>query len=305
MENKKRRGVFGAPPRELVAVAENAVQLSPLHPGATPLAAQAEGAFRSITMLAPPGTIERRRALALALRALAPGGELIALAPKDKGGSRIAKELRELGCDVVEDVKHHHRICSCERPATLVGLEAAMNEGALRHVESLGFFSQPGIFSWDRIDPGSALLASLLPGLAGRGADFGSGYGYLADEILTSASVERLVLVDVDGRAVEAARHNIKDARAEFLWANLRTSQPMLQGLDFVVMNPPFHDGGTEDRALGRVFIERAADALRAGGACWLVANRHLPYEAVLTTHFKTLRLVRDERGFKVYEAIK
>ena len=54
-------------------------------------------------------------------------------------------------------------------------------------------------------------------------------------------------------------------------------------------MNPPFHDGGTEDQALGQAFIRRAAEALRPGGTLWLVANRHLPYEATLSAAFKTV----------------
>ena len=38
------------------------------------------------------GTLERRYALALILRALKPGAPLTALAPKEKGGSRLGKE---------------------------------------------------------------------------------------------------------------------------------------------------------------------------------------------------------------------
>jgi 16S rRNA (guanine1207-N2)-methyltransferase len=78
-----------------------------------------------------------------------------------------------------------------------------------------------------------------------------------------------------------------------------------LADLDFVVMNPPFHDGGAEDRALGQAFIVAAAKSLKKAGVCWLVANRHLPYEAPLKEHFKRTRLVVESRGFKVYEATR
>lgn len=304
-EAKKLYGVFGAPPRDLVVPPGNARQLSPLFPGAAPLAALDAGSLAGLTMLAPPGTIERRRALALALRALAPAGELIALAPKDKGGSRIAKELKTFGCEVQESVKHHYRICSCRKPEALSGLDAAIAEGAMRFDDDLGLYTQPGLFSWNSIDPGSNLLLEVLPPLAGVGADFGCGYGLLARKILTSAKVERLTLVDLDGRAVEASRHNVSDPRANFLWADVRHGNPALRDLDFVVMNPPFHDGGTEDRKLGAAFIERAAASLRPGGMCWLVANRHLPYEAVIATLFETVKLVVDAKGFKVYTAQK
>ena len=76
-----------------------------------------------------------------------------------------------------------------------------------------------------------------------------------------------------------------------------------LTGLDFVVTNPPFHDGGTEDRELGKAFIRCAASALRKGGALWLVANRHLPYEPVLASAFARVDVRREQGGYKVFEA--
>ena len=81
--------------------------------------------------------------------------------------------------------------------------------------------------------------------------------------------------------------------------------QAGLTDLDFVVMNPPFHDGGAEDRALGVAFIETAAKALRKGGTCWLTANRHLPYERPLAGAFSKVELRAEAGGYKIYEARK
>ncbi|NEX94682.1 class I SAM-dependent methyltransferase, partial [Caulobacter sp. 17J65-9] len=264
----------------------------------------ADGSLDAATLLAPPGTAERRYALAHALRALKPGGRLTALAPKDKGGSRLGKELAAFGCQVNETGKRHHRICVCERPAEPTGVAEAIAAGAPRFVERLGLWSQPGVFSWDRPDPGSALLLERLPALSGRGADLGSGIGFLAAKILASPKVESLALIDLDHRAVELARRNVEDARVTHRQADVRAGVG-LEGLDFVVMNPPFHDGGAEDKALGQAFIRRAAEALKTGGQLWLVANRHLPYEAVLKPLFARVRLDVETGGFKVYEARK
>ncbi len=68
-------------------------------------------------------------------------------------------------------------------------------------------------------------------------------------------------------------------------------------------MNAPFHDGGTEDRRLMTTFLERAAGALRNGGVCWMVANRHLPYEAAMAPLFASVLPIADARGFKVFQA--
>jgi 16S rRNA (guanine1207-N2)-methyltransferase len=142
----------------------------------------------------------------------------------------------------------------------------------------------------------------LLPALAGRGADLGCGLGVLARHVLASADVVRLDLVDSDHRAVAAAQRNVADPRAHTHWADARIA-PDLAELDFVVMNPPFHDFGAEDRELGEAFIRRASQILRPGGALWMVANRHLPYEAGLRQLFGEVELKEEEGGFKVCEA--
>ena len=304
LQATKPSGVYGTPPAELAEIPEGAIQFSPLIPGSESLEEQEEGSLGSMAVLAPPGTVERRYTIALALRALAPGGSLTVLAPKDKGGSRIAKELKAFGCDVVETSRRHHRICTCARPAGLAGLAEALGEGGPRLDEALGLWTWPGVFSWNRLDPGSALLEQNLPALSGRGADFGCGIGILTRAILASPKVEHLAMIDIDRRAVDMAARNIDDPRAELRWADIRNGAGP-KGLDFVVMNPPFHDGGAEDQSLGQAFIRRAAETLRPGGVLWIVANRHLPYEAVLKTQFKRVTPKVEANGYKIYEALK
>jgi len=278
------------------------VQVSPLVPGGEALEALAPESLAGAAVAAPPGTIERRYVLARVLQALAPGAPLTALAPKEKGGARIAKELETFGCAVVESGRQHQRICQTRRPETPSGLEPAIAAGALQYAEALGLWTQPGVFSWDRPDPGTRQLLDALPALAGHGADLGCGLGVLARAVLISERVTRLDLVDLDRRAIAAARRNVEDPRAHFHWADARLA-PDLSGLDFVVMNPPFHDHGLEDRELGQGFIRRAHQMLRPGGALWLVANRHLPYEAVLKGLFSRVAARGEGAGFKIYEA--
>ncbi len=294
--------LYGHPPRDVIEPPAEARQLSPLSPGSEDLAAIGDQALDEIAILAPPGAVEARFVLAHGLRALKAGGELIAAAPKDRGGLRLKKTLQGFGCEVSETSRRHHRICVVERPAELTDLDAAISEGSPRRLPS-GLWSQPGVFSWDRLDPGSELLLAHLPDLSGRGADFGCGIGWLSQKALASPGVEALTAIDIDRRAVECASHNLDDPRASFEWADVRVAAGKLSDLDFVIMNPPFHDGGQEDRALGQAFIKAAAGALRKGGSLWLTANRHLPYEAALAENFKSVRPVADAGGYKVYEA--
>lgn len=295
--------LYGRPPAVFDPPGD-AIQTSPLIPGSVAAETLAPGSVDAFMIYAPPGVLERRHTLALALRALKPGGRLDVMAPKDKGGSRLGKELKAFGLEVAESAKAHHRRCVVLRPDRVEGMEAAIAAGALQRVEGLDAWSQPGVFAWDRIDPGSLLLARTLPPLSGRGVDLGAGYGALATVALRSATVTGLHLVDLDRRAVEAAQRNIEDGRASFAWADVRTLAET-GDIDFVISNPPFHDGGAEDRRLGQAFVRKAAGLLKRGGTAWIVANRHLPYEAELDAAFRRWAMVVDAGGYKVFEAVK
>jgi len=294
--------LYGVPAPGLVDVPAGATQVSPLIPGSQDLAALPDASVERAVVLAPPGAVERDHVLAQAMRVLKPGAPLLAFAPKDKGGSRLKKTLEAFGAKVAEDARKHHRFCHVARPEAPVGLAEAIAAGAPRLSSALGVWTQPGVFSWDRVDAGSAKLIEILPPLAGRGADLGCGIGLLAQRVLASPAVTELACVDIDRRAVDCARHNLDDPRATVRWADVRRLDG-LANLDHVVMNPPFHDGGTEDRNLGVAFVETAARLLRKGGICWLVANRHLPYEATLAKAFETFEVRHDGGGYKVIEA--
>lgn len=300
------RALYGDPPPALDAD-RSGIQVSPLVPGAPDLGTFAPGSLEAVTLLAPAGAVERRYVLAQALRALRPGGRLDVMAPKDKGGARLRRELEAFGLTPDETAKAHHRRCRALRPQDTprltAAVDAALAEGGPQRLESLGLWTQPGVFSWNRVDPGSALLVTHLPRLSGAGADLGCGLGVLAPAVLASPEVTRLTLVDLDRRAIEAAGRNVADPRAVFVQADARGPLEGLAELDFVVTNPPFHDAGVEDRRLGQGFIARAAGLLRKGGRLWLVANRHLPYEAPLNAAFRSVRLAADTGGYKLFEA--
>lgn len=281
-----------------------AIQTSPLIPGVAALESLTDASVESAMVYAPPGVLERRYTLAQALRVLKVGGRLDVMAAKDKGGSRLKKELEAFGLEVGETAKAHHRRCVVVKPERLSGIDAAIAAGALQQVTGLEAWSQPGVFAWDRIDAGSAQLATHMPPLKGAGADLGCGYGALATVVLVSEAVTSLRLIDLDRRAIEAARRNVEEGRATFEWADVRTVEAAAD-LDFIVSNPPFHDGGAEDRRLGQAFIRKAAEMLKKSGTLWLVANRHLPYEAELKTAFRRVTPITDGGGYKLFEAIK
>ena len=165
-----------------------------------------------------------------------------------------------------------------------------------------GFWTAPGVFSADGIDPGSALLADALPDLKGEVADLGAGWGFLGAHILARPEVERAHLVEAHHMALQCAEHNVTDQRARFYWADARNwMAPAL--MDAVVMNPPFHDGRHADPGLGQAFIGAARAMMQPKGQLWMVANRHLPYEETLAESFRNVIDLGGDGRFKVMRA--
>jgi 16S rRNA (guanine1207-N2)-methyltransferase len=172
-----------------------------------------------------------------------------------------------------------------------------------KHVD--GFVTRPGVFSADRVDPGSALLAEALPrDLGGRVADLGAGWGYLSRAVLASPGVTELHVVEADATALACARENVTDPRARFHWDDAtRHTSPV--AYDTIVMNPPFHDGSRGVPELGRSFIRSAARLLSRQGTLWLVANRHLPYEAALAEAFAEVHEIGGDARYKLFRATR
>jgi 16S rRNA (guanine1207-N2)-methyltransferase len=166
-----------------------------------------------------------------------------------------------------------------------------------------GFWTAPGVFSGDGVDLASALLADALPGKLGKQVcDLGAGWGFLSAHILMREGVETVHLVEANHMALECARRNVVDPRAEFHWADATDWAPAFK-MDTIVMNPPFHVGRAAEPQIGQAFVASAARLLAPNGHLWMVANRHLPYEAELKTRFMQVDEVGSDARFKLFHA--
>lgn len=228
------------------------------------------------------------------------GGMVLVEGDKTGGIESIAKEVRKHFELAGSYSKSHGKLIWFTRPETLPDM--ASWQAAYIELED-GLITWPGVFSADRIDKGSALLAQHLPAIKGSVADLGAGWGYLSRTVLKSPEVTDLALLEADFHAVEAARQNIQDQRASFQWTDVTT---FLGGpYDIIVSNPPFHTTRKAEPALGQAFIRKAAQLLTPGGVFWMVANRNLPYEQTLSESFQMVDTVLQEAGFKVFRARK
>lgn len=274
----------------------------------------APGERFSLVLVLPPRQRDEARALfARALSLLAPGGTVLASMPNAEGAKSGEGDLLKLTGAVQHLSKHKCRVFWSSPQPEQVDQALAAQWLALDAPREIvdGYVSRPGLFAWDRIDRASALLASHLPrDLHGRVADLGAGYGYLASQVVVHCpQVQAIDLYEAEARALEPARINLARAQREcgrelavaVHWHDVTRGLP--QRYDAIVSNPPFHQGRADLPELGRAFITTAADALQPDGRLLLVANRHLPYEAILGQRFREVRTLVTQEGFKVIEA--
>ncbi|MBM3523861.1 MAG: class I SAM-dependent methyltransferase [Alphaproteobacteria bacterium] len=259
---------------------------------------------------------QRQRNLSIIAEAInlcADDGLLIVAGDNDVGPTSYARRLRSSRS---RSRGHARAIWVAARDAVAGDELAAWREaGRLRVRPGTDWASAPGLFAWDRIDEGSALLAAALQAaalsrpIAGAVADLGAGWGFLGRQILSAGDehVTRLDLYEADWHALAAARTNLADRTTlpiGFHWHDVALGLPR-GGYDAIVTNPPFHDSHTADTSIGIAFIESARAALRPGGRLWLVANRTLPYEAALRAGFAHVVITDAGARYKIVEAVR
>jgi len=251
---------------------------------------------------------ENENWIAEALKRVKIGGLIVIAGGKEDGIQSLRKRLEGFGWTVDHMPKYHGVAVWFARPEDVSEILPKLERQALR-IEGK-YSAAPGMFSHDKVDGGSELLAGRLPeDFDGNVADFGAAWGYLSIALAKkSPKVNRIDLYEADYASLEHAKlnmaENVPNIPARFFWFDL-IGEEVKDRYDLVIMNPPFHEGHAAEPSLGQAMIRTAQTALKNGGRLMLVANRGLPYEAVLSELFKDSGEICRNSRFKVLFARK
>ena len=170
--------------------------------------------------------------------------------------------------------------------------------------EYFKFITASGVFSFGKLDRGTQLLIeSAVLDKDWEVLDLGCGYGVIG--IVASKFVKRVVMTDVNRRAVNIAKKNLKInniKNAEVRWGYLY--EPVTgEKFHSIITNPPVHAG----KDVLREIVINAPLHLYDGGLLQIVirTNQGAKYiKSLMERNFKEVIEVSKGSGFRVYAGI-
>lgn len=167
-------------------------------------------------------------------------------------------------------------------------------------------YSKPGVYGWNKIDQGSALLVAELPAVLQAHTDpissildLGCGYGFLT---VASADLpcSRRVATDNNAAALVCMQRNaeIRNMAIEIIAGDCGNT--VTGCFDLILCNPPFHRGFDIDSTLTRDFLIAARNRLSSRGVAVFVVNSFIPLEKKLQGLFGRVRVSVNNKQFKV-----
>lgn len=278
------------------------------------------GLFDVVLMALPKGRDLARLYVLAAFRALRDGGRLY-LAGANHAGikSAIGDAEALFGPSTLLAYRRSNRVVQfIKEPSDeplpeayrVPGLEAGTYQRFEVAVQGHTYAvrSRPGVFSWQGLDPGTAmLLESLEVRASDEVLDVGAGYGIIGLHAAQRVGADHVTLVDVDLLAIDSAKQTLQANGVEGVEMLLGDGVAAAGEREFslIVSNPPFHSGHAKEAEMVHALIDDAQRALRPRGRLVLVANRFLPYNRLLERVFGPVETLAQDARYHVLSATK
>lgn len=267
----------------------------------------APGASRSLAAVYFPKEKELARdLLAQAAAGVSPGGTVLAVGP-NQGGIRSAKPILEetVGPVTGSHAARHCVLLCATRSGDPPPAVPPRRFTVTAFGNTLEAVSLPGVFSHGRLDPGtSMLLEAMEPPVFARALDLGCGAGVVGAVIQAACPRGRVDFTDSFAPALESAaatlRANGLPGGAIFPSDGF---SDVRETYDLILQNPPFHAGLRTSRDAADRMMAAAAGHLAPGGRYLIVANAFLDYVTGLRRSFGTVRILAEDRRYRVIEA--
>lgn len=172
----------------------------------------------------------------------------------------------------------------------------------------LTFLTDSQVFSRDHVDFGTSLLIQTMElGEEDLVLDLGAGYGPIGIAAALLATRGKVILSELNERAVDLARRNLQlngIKNAEVFQSDGVSALPAELIFDSVLTNPPIRAG---KKTVFR-FYEEAFSRLKEGGALWVVIQKKQGADSTekkLKELFRQVDRIRREKGYRILRAIK
>ena len=167
----------------------------------------------------------------------------------------------------------------------------------------MNFMTDAGVFSKGELDQGSRLLLDALPALSGDVLDLGCGWGAIGVSVAKANPGCRVVMADVNRRALQLSRDNLErnHAAAEVIESD-GMAAVLDRTFDAVITNPPIRAG---KQVIYKMFADAAAH-LNQGGALYLVIRKQQGAESCmkyLKGLYASVEALKKSGGFWVLRA--
>jgi 16S rRNA (guanine1207-N2)-methyltransferase len=270
---------------------------------------------------------ERRYARTLLLAAkdvLKPGGRLLLAGATRKGAKAIIKDAERLFGEItILGYRNHQRVAACTHRAFALPSppeefqQIGVTPGTTHTIRvdgpygSLILETHPGIFSWEKLDSGSALLLDYLGVKPGTHVwDVGCGYGVIGFTAAL-AGAATVTMTDINLLAIDytkrnAARNRLSDRVWVYPADGLKPppqyppdiSLLSIPRFDLIISNPAFHQGHQVDKSMAGELIARAPEFLAPKGRLIIVANRFLNYDRYMRSYFSRVIRIAETNKF-------
>ena len=157
-----------------------------------------------------------------------------------------------------------------------------------------------GVFSREGLDMGTRILLEALPEVSGRALDLGCGWGPVGVVLGKKYLEAELVLTDVNERAAELARRNLRDNGVTNAEVVCGEGFEKVEGtFDLIALNPPIRAG----KAVIYELFANAATHLRPSGELYIVIRKQQGAESAqkyLKTIYREVERIARDKGYWV-----